>query len=455
IKWWLRGRPRKSCSYGLVSGSAGRRSFSEMVLTAPSFHVISLTETDPLPPASQVSIPKPSFSFKVKAFRRKSGAELFARASLVSRAHLLTQSSSSETLRESNSSEEKKFDKGFKGLRSNGRLRQQLHGAQDLHDNQQQALQRLRGFSALRKDTPSKKVVSSVPQRRHLYLDPPAHLQQAPRTEDLESFNIEKDRASTSNGFAGQNAQPAKTTGKNAQSIKRRSGRNSSRGFDVLDDLMSAQGRNSKALLESLQSEIAMENDEILSFRLDSVEDARKSPFLSQKWATRNDMAGKLGGISQMIADSRRVQRWQRIYEDTTESATVSGPFASSIEKALSPSVVAKSVHVTTNASPSNASVVQQSVKSPQLEDISNVSQPALRGQEVLWALQKAAIEKAKKKNKSRKPNDRAVRGKGRAMDDSGEWRNAKPIVLKPEWALQIDDLDRRIEMLKNPMLLS
>ncbi|MCO5570886.1 hypothetical protein L7F22_024615 [Adiantum nelumboides] len=422
-----------------------------MVLTSASvFSVIPLADTEPLSSAPQVSISKPSFPFKVKAFDRRKptapGVEtsVFCQTSgsLVARARLLIQSSS-EIIEESNLSRKVQFHKvsgkGLKGLQSNGLRSGQSHGDEGLQDNPRQALQRLKGLSALRTDIKSNKPVRNLENRKgrhHLFLDLPAHNR---LPGGLESALVERNHSGMSNALTGKSALPP----------KRRGSRNSSRGFDVLDDLILSQSRSSRAVLESLQSEVAIQTGEVSNHGREVVDEIQKSPFLSRKLPARNDMARNLGGISPMIADSGRVGRWQPTYEDKIGSASGPSPFASSIEKALSPS--AKSFG-STNTNASNASVLQPSVLSSQPEDILNVPQPGLRGQEVLWALQKAAIEKAKQKQKiRRKPNDRTVRDKEKTVTpEASDWRNAKPIVLKSEWDEQMDSIERRMETLKN-----
>ncbi|MCO5614921.1 hypothetical protein L7F22_069206 [Adiantum nelumboides] len=412
-----------------------------MVLTSASFYsVIPLADTEPLSSAPQVSISKPSFPFKVKAFDRRkptaSGVERQTRGSVVVRGLLIQ--SSSEIIEENISRKVQVSGKGLKGLQSNGLRSGQSHGAEGLQDNPRHALQRLKGLSALRTDVETDKPVSNLEHgkgRRHPFLDLPAH---NPRPGGLESALVERNHSGTSIALTGKSALPP----------KRRGSRNSSKGFDVLDDLILSQGRSSRAVLESLQSEVAIQTGEVSNHGREVVGEIQKSPFLSRKFPARNDMARKLGGISPIIADSGRVGRWQPTYEDKIGSASGPSPFASSIEKALSPS--AKSFR-STNTNASNASVLQPSVLSSQPEDILNVPQPGLRGQEVLWALQKAAIEKAKQKQKIRKLNDRTLRDKEkRVTPEASEWRNAKPIVLKSEWAAQIDNIECRIETLKN-----
>lgn len=414
------------------------------MVAVASFQVIPFPDTDLHLTSPQVSIPKPFFSLKFKAFRKpvsEPSALYRSRRSLVSRAQFLTQKS--EPQGKPTPSQEPRAQKSRKDLQSLRDALQTQSRGEDLrsyNDNPKQASQKLRGSSARQADVQPNNVVVSEQRRRHLSLDPPAHLQRGPesmRTGDLVFSHAEKNIPIASD----------LNRGKTTQAPRRRGSRNSSRGFDVLDDLMSSQGRSSKALLESLQSAVAFEKDEMLNFGRDSTEGAGTSSFLSRNVPTSEYIGRKQDTVSQMFLG---VQRWQRDYEDATDPAVTSSPFASSLEKALSPSVGAKS-----NIA-ANASVVQQSIPSSDLEDASDVSQPSLRGQEVLWALQKAAVEKAKQKKKSRKPNDRALKGKDTAsLHDSGEWRNAKPIVLKPEWALQIDDIERRIESLKSPVPLS
>ena len=83
------------------------------------------------------------------------------------------------------------------------------------------------------------------------------------------------------------------------------------------------------------------------------------------------------------------------------------------------------------------------------------IEKPSLRGQEVLWALQQAAIEKAKLKQKKRKGTVRGTSEgfKSNQVAPSMEiknWEDSKPIVIKQEWNIQIEDMEKRISNLRS-----
>lgn len=82
--------------------------------------------------------------------------------------------------------------------------------------------------------------------------------------------------------------------------------------------------------------------------------------------------------------------------------------------------------------------------------NVDSAEKPSLRGQEILMAMQKASMERAKLKQKNR-TSETVGKAKGNASSrETLDWRDARPIVIRPEWALQIEDLERRINDLKN-----
>jgi hypothetical protein len=82
----------------------------------------------------------------------------------------------------------------------------------------------------------------------------------------------------------------------------------------------------------------------------------------------------------------------------------------------------------------------------------SELEKPSLRGQEVLWALQQAAMEKAKLKQRKQKRPGKTQDGApmpDEAASSSMRIKDAKPIIIKQEWKVQIEDLERRISDLQ------
>ncbi|TVU12803.1 hypothetical protein EJB05_46463, partial [Eragrostis curvula] len=77
-------------------------------------------------------------------------------------------------------------------------------------------------------------------------------------------------------------------------------------------------------------------------------------------------------------------------------------------------------------------------------------SEPQLRGSDVLRALQRAAAAKEAKKKKDKRPAARPRQGKekvkvGGEVAVAGEVR---PVVIKPEWAARIRELELRVQQL-------
>lgn len=81
------------------------------------------------------------------------------------------------------------------------------------------------------------------------------------------------------------------------------------------------------------------------------------------------------------------------------------------------------------------------------------VEKPSLRGLDILLAMQNAAMEKAKHKQRNRSASVKAVKVKENALpQETLDWRDARPIVIRPEWALQIESLEGRIKDLRKQM---
>jgi hypothetical protein len=76
--------------------------------------------------------------------------------------------------------------------------------------------------------------------------------------------------------------------------------------------------------------------------------------------------------------------------------------------------------------------------------------EPQLRGTDVLRALQRAAAAKEAKKKKDKKPAARPRQGKEK-LKAGGEVAldgEARPVVVKPEWAARIRELELRVKEL-------
>lgn len=86
----------------------------------------------------------------------------------------------------------------------------------------------------------------------------------------------------------------------------------------------------------------------------------------------------------------------------------------------------------------------------PPVRTRADSKEPQLRGTDVLRALQRAAAAKEAKKRKDKKPAARQRQGKekvkgGGAVATDGEVR---PVVVKPEWAARIRELELRVKQL-------
>ncbi|KAH7578104.1 hypothetical protein ACOSP7_000750 [Xanthoceras sorbifolium] len=74
-----------------------------------------------------------------------------------------------------------------------------------------------------------------------------------------------------------------------------------------------------------------------------------------------------------------------------------------------------------------------------------------LSGSDVLWALQKAAAKK-KTKNKKRRELSSADGHRGERDDDEDvvDYSNVKPLCIKSEWAVKLDELETRLQELSD-----
>lgn len=245
--------------------------------------------------------------------------------------------------------------------------------------------------------------------------------------------------------------------GKDAHPLKPRGRKPIVKGFDVLDELMSMQDRGSGALLEKLKMASMNKDDGRVHH------DSSVTSMSSGKVIRSDFIEQKHSGMAQSLKDGdvERRDTWQPIHGFTTRNEPPSSSFASSFKKASSSFTdtkedsLARPLVSSRHQSPLQQAVLSSGREAPpsKTEDVSEVEKPSLRGQEVLWALQKAAMEKAKLKQKNRKSSDRTSKSKEVvSSQEVRDWRDAKPIVVRPEWALQIDKLERWIIDLKNPM---
>ncbi|CAN1157064.1 hypothetical protein LINPERPRIM_LOCUS27711 [Linum perenne] len=85
----------------------------------------------------------------------------------------------------------------------------------------------------------------------------------------------------------------------------------------------------------------------------------------------------------------------------------------------------------------------------PETEEDEKQGESRLRGLDVLWAMQKAAAEKNKvkirKKNKFPSSSSAVGQMKLQEMPDYG---NVKPLCVKREWGVKLDELERRLRQL-------
>ncbi|OMP08676.1 hypothetical protein COLO4_06213 [Corchorus olitorius] len=81
----------------------------------------------------------------------------------------------------------------------------------------------------------------------------------------------------------------------------------------------------------------------------------------------------------------------------------------------------------------------------------SNDEGKEISGSAVLWALQRAA---AKKKNSKRKKKGLASSssssGASRPEKESIDYSNVRPLEIKSEWSLKLDELEHRLQELEN-----
>lgn len=243
--------------------------------------------------------------------------------------------------------------------------------------------------------------------------------------------------------------------GKDAHPSKPRGRKPIVKGFDVLDELISMQDRGSSAFLEKLKMASMNKDDGRVHH------DSSVTSMSSGKVITRDFIEQKHSGTAQSLKDGdvERRDTWQPIHGFTTRNEPASSSFASSFKKASSAFTdtkedsLARPLVSSRHQSPLQQAVSDRQAPPSKTEDVSEVEKPSLRGHEVLWALQKAAMEKAKLKQKNRKSSDRTSKSKEVvSSQELRDWRDAKPIVVRPEWALQIDKLERWIIDLKNPM---
>lgn len=85
------------------------------------------------------------------------------------------------------------------------------------------------------------------------------------------------------------------------------------------------------------------------------------------------------------------------------------------------------------------------------LNPVVRTRKPSLSGQDILMALQRASVEKAKEARRNRRPKQKL----GSTMDSSGlsdvrkGFGEIRRIVIKPEWATRIESLEKRLKELK------
>lgn len=421
-----------------------------MLPGAASFQHTPSAQTIPLS-RSQVCIRKLSSSCKFYRFVGL-GIGPFARskykAPLVSRAEFSTHSCQTQSTPSSQKFKaERSFSKGtqrqdLQSLKGTPKQKTLDYGLHSYNEIPSQGLQRLKGFRDQHAEAQPKRDVGLEQQR-------------LPKTEPgYPARNQPADAQSSAAPSKSSTFSPNRN--RHVHPSKRRSSRAPARGLDVLDELMASQGRSSRALLESLQSTEASDNDDMP--HVHSHEKDSPPHSFSGKVPRNKIVEGKYGSMSRVLSNFRKIDTGKPTYNTMTDNAVTASTFASSIEKALSPSGAPKAIGATgsTLSSSTKVCVLEQRSSTSSSEaysGVSDVAKPSLQGQEVLLALQKAAVEKAKQKQRTRKVSERASKSNEVALlRDSGEWRNAKPIAVKPEWALQIDELEHRIENLKNPM---
>lgn len=85
------------------------------------------------------------------------------------------------------------------------------------------------------------------------------------------------------------------------------------------------------------------------------------------------------------------------------------------------------------------------------LNSIARTRKPSLSGQDILKALQRASMEKAKEARKNRRPKQKV----GSTVDSTGlsdvrkDIGEIRPIVIKSEWAARIESLEKGLKELK------
>ncbi|KAH1081081.1 hypothetical protein J1N35_020842 [Gossypium stocksii] len=69
-----------------------------------------------------------------------------------------------------------------------------------------------------------------------------------------------------------------------------------------------------------------------------------------------------------------------------------------------------------------------------------------ISGSDVLWALQRAA---AHKKKANRKKGSASSPGATLRMEDTIDYTNVKPLQIRTEWSLKLDELEKRLHVLE------
>ncbi|XVE73639.1 hypothetical protein DITRI_Ditri11bG0134600 [Diplodiscus trichospermus] len=72
-----------------------------------------------------------------------------------------------------------------------------------------------------------------------------------------------------------------------------------------------------------------------------------------------------------------------------------------------------------------------------------------ISGRDVLWALQRAAAQKKKAKRKNNKRLASSDSDASHREKDSIDYSNVRPLEIKTEWSLKLDELEKRLQELE------
>ncbi|KAK8326357.1 hypothetical protein V6Z11_A11G110400 [Gossypium hirsutum] len=76
-----------------------------------------------------------------------------------------------------------------------------------------------------------------------------------------------------------------------------------------------------------------------------------------------------------------------------------------------------------------------------------------ISGSDVLWALQRAAAHK--KKANRKKTGSASLPEATQRLEDTIDYTNVKPLQIRTEWSLKLDELEKRLHVLQQEAIFS